>query len=326
MTEVQGVPLFAAREPTIYFIGVTTGQSSILRIFPRWAAELRLDQCRIVGIDLPLHAPAAAYRRVVSFIKADPLSRGALITTHKIDLFAACRDLFDEVDPLADLMGELSCLSKTGGKLRASAKDPISAGLALEAFLPAGHFAQTGAELFSMGAGGSTIAICWYLTRPERGGDRPSRVIVSNRSQARLDSLRRINEAFGFGVQLKYVLAPRPEDNDRVTARLKPGSLVINATGLGKDAPGSPVTDASVFPDAGFAWELNYRGDLAFLRHAHAAATRQTLTVEDGWVYFLHGWTRVIAEVFDVEIPTSGSVFERLWELAGGRPLLERAS
>lgn len=317
MSGVQGAPLFAAREPTIYFIGVTTGQSSILRIFPRWAAELKLGTCRIVGIDLPLHAPAEAYRRVVNFIKADPLSRGALVTTHKIDLFAACHVVFDVVDPLAEQMGELSCLSKADGKLVASAKDPISAGLALEAFLPAGHFARTGAELLSMGAGGSTIAISWYLTHPERGGDRPSRIIVSNRSQARLDSLRRINEAFGFGVPVKYVLAPKAEDNDRVMAELKPGSLVINATGLGKDAPGSPITDAGVFPTAGLAWELNYRGDLVFLRQARAAAAKQNLTVEDGWIYFLYGWTRVIAEVFDVDVPTSGPVFERLAELAG---------
>lgn len=326
MSSAQESSLVSAAEPTIYFIGVTTGQSSIMRIFPRWAAELKLGPCRIVGIDLPLHAPAEDYRRVVSFIKDDPLSRGALVTTHKIDLYAACRDLFDEVDPLADSMGELSCLSKADGRLVASAKDPISAGLALEAFLPAGHFARTGAELFSMGAGGSTIAITWYLTRPRRGADRPSRVIVSNRSQARLDALRRINESFGFGVPMEYVLAPKPEANDRLMGELKPGSLVINATGLGKDAPGSPITDAGVFPHAGLAWELNYRGDLVFLQQARRAAAQRKLTVEDGWIYFLHGWTRVIADVFHVEIPTSGPAFDRLSDLAGGRPLLEQAS
>ena len=327
MTGVPAMPtLVAAHEPTIYFIGVTTGQSSILSVFPRWAAELKLGPSKIVGIDLPLHASQEAYRRVVSFIKADPLSRGALVTTHKIDLFAACRDLFDEVDSLADLMGELSCLSKADGKLIASAKDPISAGLALEAFLPTAHFARTEAELFCMGAGGSTIAISWYLTRPERGANRPSRVIVSNRSQARLDSIRRIHESFGVGVPAEYMIAPNPEDNDRLMAALKVGSLVINATGLGKDAPGSPITNAGVFPNAGLAWELNYRGDLLFLRQARAAATPRKLTVEDGWTYFLHGWTRVIASVFNVSIPPSGPVFERLSELAGGRPLLERVS
>jgi hypothetical protein len=33
-------------------------------------------------------------------------------------------------------------------------------------------------------------------------------------------------------------------------------------------------------------------------------------------VYFLHGWTRVIAEVFSIEIPTSGPVFDELSRLA----------
>ena len=313
--------LTPAAEPTLYFIGVTTGRSSILSIFPRWAAALGLGPCRIVGIDLPPHAPAEAYRRVVSFIKTDPLSRGALVTTHKIDLFAACRDLFDEIEPLAEAMGELSCLSKRGDGLAASAKDPISAGLALDAFLPASHFARTGGELFSMGAGGSTIAITWYLMHPRRGDNRPARVVVSNRSPARLDAIRKIHDTFGYGVPVEYVLAARAEDNDATMAGLAPGSLVVNATGLGKDAPGSPITDQARFPSAGFAWELNYRGDLVFLRQAFAAARRMRLTVEDGWTYFIHGWTQVIAEVFGIRIPSSGPRFDELSELAGGPPL-----
>jgi hypothetical protein len=40
--------------------------------------------------------------------------------------------------------------------------------------------------------------------------------------------------------------------------------------------------------------------------------------VEDGWVYFLHGWMRVIAEVFDIDIPTRGPAFEDLSQLAAG--------
>ena len=26
------------------------------------------------------------------------------------------------------------------------------------------------------------------------------------------------------------------------------------------------------------------------------------LTIEDGWTYFIHGWTQVIAEVFHIDI------------------------
>ena len=108
------------------------------------------------------------YREAVAFIKADPLSLGALVTTHKIDLFNAARDLFDVVDPHALLMKETSCLSKRNGRLICHAKDPISSGLALDGFLPPDHFARTGGEVLSMGAGGSTIALTWHLMRRER--------------------------------------------------------------------------------------------------------------------------------------------------------------
>ena len=116
---------------------------------------------------------------------------------------------------------------------------------------------------------------------------------------------------------VEYHLCPSPELNDEVCARLKPGSLVVNATGLGKDAPGSPLTGAVVFPLDGFAWEFNYRGELVFLEQARAQAKARNLRVEDGWIYFIHGWTRVIAEVFHLNIPTSGPEFERLSEIAG---------
>ena len=39
-----------ATKPTIYFIGVTTGKSSIMRVFPKWAQALGLD-AEIKGID-----------------------------------------------------------------------------------------------------------------------------------------------------------------------------------------------------------------------------------------------------------------------------------
>lgn len=305
-----------ATAPTIYFIGVTTSQSSIMKVFPAWAKELGLDGAVIKGIDFPLHADPALYRDAVEFIRRDPLSQGALVTTHKIDLYAACHGLFDMIDEHALFMGETSCLSKQGSKLVCHAKDPISSGLALDAFLPPGYFARTGAELFSMGAGGSTIALSWHLLRPERGADMPARVVISNRSQPRLDAIRRIHEELCVTVPAEYVLAPKPEDNDRVMETLAPGSLVINATGLGKDAPGSPLTDAGVFPERGIAWDLNYRGDLVFLDQARRQKKNRKLQIEDGWIYFIHGWTQVVAEVFHIDIPTSGSRFDRLAEIA----------
>lgn len=304
-----------ATVPTLYFIGVTTGQSSIMRVFPAWARHLGLDAV-IKGIDFPLHADPAAYRAAVAFIAGDPLSKGALVTTHKIDLFKACRDLFDVVDPHAALMEETSCLSKPDGRLACHAKDPISSGLAVDGFLPSGHFARTGADVFAIGAGGSGIALTWHLMRRARGADVPARITVSDRSQARLDEIRRIHAEVPSDVPIDYVLAETPSVNDAVLQRLPPGSLVVNATGLGKDRPGSPLSDAAVFPRDGLAWDLNYRGDLLFLDQARRQAGARRLRVQDGWTYFLHGWTQVIAEVFGIPIPTSGPAFETLSRLA----------
>ncbi|NAZ87523.1 shikimate dehydrogenase [Kineococcus sp. T90] len=298
-----------AGAPTLHFIGVSTARSSIRTVFPQWAAQLGLHDARLEGIDLPLHAPRGHYREVVDFIAADPLSLGALVTTHKIDLFRACRDQFDVVDPLAELTGEVSCLSKRGGRLVCHAKDPVSSGLALQALLPPRHFERTGAEAFLVGAGGSAVAISWYLTRPHHGADRPARIVVSDRDPQRLRSLRALHAHLGSDVPIETVHATGVTDNDAVLAGLRPGALVVNATGLGKDAPGSPLSDAARFPRDAIAWDLNYRGELVFLQQARAAGHVRAV---DGWVYFLHGWTRVVAEVFDVEIPTDGPRFEAL--------------
>ena len=302
--------------PTLYFIGMTTGSSSIMKVFPRWAEHLKLGEVAIQGIDCKWHDEPAVYRRAVEFIKHDPLSRGALVTTHKIDLLKACRDLFEFLDPYAELMGEISCISRREGRLRGHAKDPITSGLALEAFLPKDHWLKTGAEVFAMGAGGSSIAVTSFLMDAQRGANRPARIIVSNRSAPRLAEIEEIHHKLASPVPVEYHHTPQPEDNDALLGKLKPCSLVMNATGLGKDAPGSPLSSNGRFPEKGFAWDFNYRGNLVFLDQARVQAKQRQLTVEDGWVYFIHGWTRVIAEVFDVDIPVAGPQFDEISRIA----------
>jgi shikimate 5-dehydrogenase len=83
-----------ATQPTMYFIGVTTGKSSIMKVFPEWAQALGLKNTVMKGIDIEIHAEPEVYREVVEFIKHDPLSYGALVTTHKIDLYNAAKDMF----------------------------------------------------------------------------------------------------------------------------------------------------------------------------------------------------------------------------------------
>jgi shikimate dehydrogenase len=278
------------------FIGVTTGSSSIMRIWPRWREVLGLgSDVELVGRDIAVDAPREAYRRAVRELIGDPGAVGALVTTHKIGVYQAGRDLLAGVDELAELCGEVSCLARRDGGLYGWAKDPVAAGRTLEGLLSASHFRDGGGHVLCMGAGGSGTAIALYLLARRPGGDRPERVVVTDRSPERLERLRGILEGVGHDSTVELAEAHR---HDQLLEELPPGSLVVNATGMGKDVEGSPLRDAARFPEASVVWELNYRGELDFLHHAHAQAEERQLTVEDGWTYFINGWSAVTEEVF----------------------------
>jgi shikimate 5-dehydrogenase len=292
----------AATAPADYmgFVGVTTASSSIMKVFPLWADILGLPTRTLVGHDLPMDADPAQYRAMVEQIRDDPHHRGALVTTHKMNVYAAASDLFDELDPFAVSCSEVSSIAKRGAVLSGRAKDPITVDLALNDFLPRDHFARTGAEVVILGAGGSGTALSWALA--ERA-DAPTRITVTARTQDKLDHLREVHRQHGTREGLlTYVVTETSEEADALVAAAPPGSVIANATGLGKDRPGSPLTDAVVFPDGAYAWEFNYRGSLEFLHQAEAQEQARGLHVVDGWRYFIHGWSQVVADVFDLDL------------------------
>ena len=57
-----------ATQPTMYFIGVTTEKSSIMKLFPLWAKELGLDGTVLKGIDITIHA-LKTLLKALSFIR-----------------------------------------------------------------------------------------------------------------------------------------------------------------------------------------------------------------------------------------------------------------
>ena len=286
----------------MYFIGVTTGKSSINKVFPLWMDVLGRPEVVLRGIDHPMHDDPETYRGSVAQIKYDPHSLGALVTTHKIDLYNAARDMFDYFDPYATITGELSSISKRDGRLEGHAKDPITAGLSLEAIVGDGYFGRTGGDILCLGAGGSAVATLLHLINKPDAADRPARFVVVNRSQGRLDHMRQMVDGVGTDIAVEYVCNDDAAANDRLMAALPDHSIVINATGMGKDSPGSPLTDAGVFPRHGIAWEFNYRGELDFLHQAERQRSSRDVFVEDGWVYFLHGWSQVVAQVLHVDL------------------------
>jgi shikimate dehydrogenase len=166
-----------------------------------------------------------------------------------------------------------------------------------------------------MGDGGSGTAIALYLVARRPEGDHPRRLVVTDRSPERLEHLRATLERVDHSTTVELA---SPGEHARLLEELPARSLVVNATGMGKDIEGSPLPDGIPFPEAAVAWELNYRGELDFLHQARAQEAERGLTVEDGWVYFINGWTAVMEEVFqrpisddDLQLLTREAEFAR---------------
>lgn len=300
ITETPETPAAPATGGYMGFVGVSTGSSSIMKVFPKWADVLGLPTENLIGHDLPMDATPAQYVAMVEQIRDDPNHRGALVTTHKMNVFAAASDLFDELDPFAVSCSEISSISKRGDRLIGRAKDPLTVDLALNDFLPADHFARTGAEVVILGAGGSGTALSWALA--ERA-DAPAKITVTARDDDKLDHLREVHRQHGTPEGLiTYVRTDTVQDAAAIVASAPAGSLIVNATGLGKDRPGSPLPDDVVFPEGAWVWEFNYRGSLEFLHQARAQESAHGLHVVDGWRYFIHGWSQVVADVFEIDL------------------------
>ena len=146
--------------------------------------------------------------------------------------------------------------------------------------------------MLCLGAGGAATALLLALhlgigddgaAIPARPGP-PGHVTFADTDPAALHALRSVAGRAGIDpARLSFVHVRGASDGDRLAARLPAPALVINATGLGKDQPGSPLTPAAPLSPATLAWDLNYRGSLTFLRQAAARGA----AVVDGWDYFI---------------------------------------
>jgi shikimate 5-dehydrogenase len=268
----------------MYFVGVSTSASSIQRIFPHWVRLAGVPDATLEGVDIAVGAPPQAYRDAAIRMKQDPDCRGALVTTHKVALYRHAGDLFDAFDGDARLLGETSCVVCRSGRMEGQAIDTVTAQLSLRALLGGDSFSR---EAIILGAGGAGLALAVVLRRHHR----PSRLILTDVSSERLSEIAGLVDAERLAVS-------DAAGHDRLIASLAPGSLIVNATGIGKDRPGSPVTENVRFPQGAIVWDFNYRGDLKLLEFARQAGVQAA----DGWEYFLHGWSQIMARVLDFEV------------------------
>jgi len=305
-----------------YFIGVTTNESAMARILPLWSKALDLN-LELVGIDLPIEATPAQYRDAISDMKSDPKALGAVVTTHKQKVYEHAADLFDEFDAMAKLTHEVSSIAQTGTSIAGlTMPQCMSSTLALNTMLDVDYWKTRQSDALFLGAGGAARAIVLCLlfdcesdkTLTKRRPYTPKQITLVDTHQEQLDSVASLLEPLRGNVGIKYVLHASAADNDRLLASVPKGSLIVNATGMGKDRPGSPITDAAKFPEASVVWELNYRGERSFLKQAKSQEERQSLQIHDGWIFFLHGWTQALEPVLQRKF--SPGEFDRLAEIA----------
>lgn len=278
--------------PVVLFLGVSTAGSAVHRHFPRWAAGLP-EPVRLIGIDLPAAAPEQKYADLLGWMARSEQVRGMVITSHKIDLFHAGVAKFAAVDRLSAMLGEVSAVRRAPtGNLLAYATDPPSA-RAAAAELNAG---TSGGEVICFGAGGAAVALVAALAQPGTEGV----IHATDVRPERLAHLMRVAANLGVADRVVPHLRQDAAGNTGLLAGHPDARLVVNATGLGKDGPGSPLTDAAVFPRHCAVWDMNYRGPLTFLRQAQAQRDARGLRIADGWRFFLHGWTNALARIVDV--------------------------
>jgi shikimate dehydrogenase len=282
---------------TITFLGVTTAQSAIMRLFPLWRELLGLgDDVALVGRDLPLGAAPERYSAFVAAMRADPTQIGAVITSHKVGVYQAAADLFDELDGKARLCEEISCIASQDGRLSGWATDPLSIGQAHDDLLGAEYFAQRSADALCLGAGGAGLALALHYLSCQVDGA-PRHFVLVDRRLEPLERARALHVRLGSHLELECIHSDDPQTNGALVARLAPGSVVINATGMGKDLPGSPLPMSARFPTGGIVWDLNYRGERPFLAQARAQEDELGLRIEDGWRCFLLGWAIPLARI-----------------------------
>ena len=173
--------------------------------------------------------------------------------------------MFDYFDPYAQVTRELSSISKRDGRLEGHAEGSDYGRIESGSYYWGGYFGRTDGHILSLGAGGSALATLLHLINKPNKADRPDKFVAINRSADRLEHMRNMVAKYETDIEVNHIQSNDPACNDKVMARMPEYSIIINATGMGKDTPGSPITDNGLFPRSNsIAWSLTYRGELDF--------------------------------------------------------------
>jgi shikimate 5-dehydrogenase len=263
---------------------------------PGWSRALDVDielDCQ----DLPVGVDASAYAALLDDLRSDSRALGMVVTTHKARLWESCAELFDEVTPACREVGEASAIACRNGRLIADASDVRGVGRAVERVLDADQWRSGNHEAIVLGAGGAGISLAFNLV-DRLPGLGATRVVLTDADSARLEVARALRRSWDRADRLEIESAVGA-NNDRLVGAALPGTLIVNATGMGKDRPGSPVSID--LPKRTIFWEFNYRGPRDLLERARSNAVTDDLLVVDGRDYFICSWLEALCSVLGRE-------------------------
>lgn len=296
-------------EKIMYFIGVSTQQSIINKIFPKWMSALNYN-VQLHGIDIPLNAPAGVYHEYAERIKNSDDILGALVTTHKIPMYSYAAKVFDNLTDSAQEFKEIGAIYKRNGQMNGEATDIISVDSAFKSIFK--KVDVSAIDLCILGCGGAGVAL-GYIALRHHSKDL-ARIVMTDIDRGRLEQAKSILRLYDIDHKMQFVHVGSVKENDKVIDSLRDKSFVVNATGVGKDKPGAPVSSDVCFPFGGCIWEYNYRGKLEFIEIAKRQVEKRQLYIYNGFEYFIYGWTTVISRVLNIDI--SKKTFEKFVNIA----------
>lgn len=278
----------------VYFLGIRTEGSLALRAFPKWMTRFA-SNCTIKPVDMRKSSSPEDYLTFVRSVRDDPQCVGAQITSHKMDIFGAAWRHIDHRSQDVENLEEIGGLVSGAGELSAISPDAMALGTELS--LVVGRQSRA---LIVLGGGGAGRSIALSAAKIPQV---PS-ITITELNEDRLSGLDEWKRRLSLEDRCSEVTIRPGADNEDVVSSASTGTVVVNATGLGKDAPGSPISEGTRLPEDGVVWDLNYRGELKFLEHARRQA-EQGLVLRDGFSFFLRNWTCFLEAALDRKLSDS---------------------
>ena len=285
------------REPNhrIVVVGPNAALSEAAAVFDDWAEALDLPDWELVTVPLATDAGRDAVQAALAGARATSV-RGVVVRGgSRLSVFEYGGPLVRAADDAVRRFGAVSCLLPTDGGWDGYALDPVATVRVLDRVAGVQYWSSvTSADAVVLGAGSTGRILALSLLQLSPG---PRRVLVTDVAQSRLDALIELARERGVSERLVTRRVTGAAGNDDVLDLAAEASLVVNATGIGHESYGSPVTEAAQLPLRGIVWELNHEGPLEFLESVNRQADDLLLRVHDGWDLSLETWAEALSRI-----------------------------